>query len=462
MKNNGYLPGLNPYFPEPTQEELEKQERQFCEALFNVVSENELIELADNPDSIKDIAQAHGLPLPESIARKLRTWEGKDSFQEIKKLAGMKQETHLNDLIHDYVPVTVRGFTKIEKKGIIEYTRRIGDKEITIFSKRPDFTPVAGDLVKRLFMGTCLFANQRGTHDPGPIKFREILELVGKLDASQPARERIKNYLESFAYGGIEIRKRDDRGKEIYFRYAPFFVDFIWDGGLDFSAKIYPVFNERIFQMLLEENILQYVWIDRPRFRGLPGLTDRDCLCQDMFKKKLGLRECYRKMRKWLHEYGEFTDARLKKLSLGEIKDFVNRNFSRAVSDDLVIEFKIRRYQNKKAYLNQTIWWRPGKAKKPHIVNYSSGELEEMVQWLYEAGEEDGAYIKLDAVKERLTNAARAGHFDCLKEARDRVESDYDETYPVAEDSYGEYQNRPMMFWQIYQTCKYRKDQQKQ
>jgi hypothetical protein len=71
---------------------------------------------------------------------------------------------------------------------------------------------------------------------------------------------------------------------------------------------------------------------------------------------------------------------------------------------------------------------------------------------IYRSGVEDYAHIGYEKVKEQISNAAKAGNLDCLREAKEWVEGYYDPSYPVGEDSYGEYENRPMMFWNHYRA----------
>ena len=112
-------------------------------------------------------------------------------------------------------------------------------------------------------------------------------------------------------------------------------------------------------------------------------------------------------------------------------------------------------------YLNQVIRFFPTKPKKPEVTlsKENMDLIDEIAELLYESGVEDYAQADFKTVKEQLLNAAKAGHLDCIEKAWYGVEDFTEPDYPVGES--GQYENRPMRFWNLYRDCKERKKRSK-
>ncbi|MBA7631771.1 hypothetical protein ES703_39306 [subsurface metagenome] len=315
----------------------------------------------------------------------------------------------------------------------------------------------AGDLPKRLFRGIAMFSSQRKTLDPGPIEYRELLDRIGELPCSESHMERIRDLCLAISYSSITVKTKDRKGELIHSDHAPFFKRFIWDGKVDFNARIFPIMNDELFKLLIDEELTQYVWIPAERLKPARKLTARDRLAQDQFRMLLGIPMIRFKMINWLRKFGEFTDAKITHLTLEGLRNFVNKNFELAKNDGLILDYKIKSFHKKSNYLNQVIYFQPAKAELPKekvkLTKEELKEVREIAGWLYEIGVEDYARIGHDRVLEDLMNAAEAGYLDCIRKAYEETEEEGPEPdYPVDEER--EYENRPMYFWRMYQSCR--------
>jgi hypothetical protein len=397
--------------------------------------------------------------LPKRIKRRLRHWTGPDSYDALKKAPGYKSAVEIENRINVQFPLSIEGFKKHVDQEITSFKKTSEDKEITIWIATGFIAPT-GDLPKRLFRGIAMFSSQRRTADPGPIKLRELLDRVGEIPCPQHLRQRIYEICKALAKSGISVIKKDEKGRETGFNVAPFFKQFIWDGGLNLNARLYPIFNERIFNLLIEENLTRYFWIPAKRLKRARGLTARDRLAQDHFRMLMGILFQRTKMRNWLYKFGQFTKTEILKAPLSNIREFVNKNFGLAENDGLILDYKIKSFHKKSEYLEQTILFWPAQAKPAkEKLKLTNGELEEVrkiADWLYKVGVEDHAEIGHDRVLAHLMNAAEAGNLDCIKEALyETLEFGVDEDgiiSPVNEDM--QWEGRPMHFWGIYQNCK--------
>ena len=411
------------------------------------------------------LAKRHQLELPTSIKRQLRRWKGQDRYKQLKKSKGSKYDISLIEEIQRVIPLSLKGFDFSFGKSSVKWKRESDNKEFTLYlpiDKAGIMRPAVGDLAKRVIMATFRFAVARRTRDPGPITFEQFLDILGERRASQEKRKRIKDICESCAHTSLEIRRTHDKkkGQEGYFRYTPFFKDYIWKGDYDFSAIIYPVINERFERMLVEENLSRYIWFEDARLQRLPrGMTDRDRLAQDQFKMFLGLPVIRFRMRNWLVRFGQFVDKEIRRFTLADIKEFVNKNVVLAREGGLVERVRIHKYQKKETYLAQTISIYPAAVRmakaRCKLSIQEQQEVAEITDWLYEVGVEDYAEIDRKAVEEYIRNAAEYGYLPCLHEAYEMVEGYEDADYPV--DEQGDYANRPMKFWLAYQACRSRR-----
>ncbi|MBA7662198.1 hypothetical protein ES703_70224 [subsurface metagenome] len=457
------LPGLDLFLKDPDEEKEIKEEGIFFEDLIRVWACGEISRRAFKRMSQKKrdllalkCAGEFNLQLPLSIKRRLRSWKGPDSYKELKKAPGYKSPIAAAERIHAQFPLSLRGFKKHVGPEITSFKRTIGNKTVAIWIASGLMVP-AGDLPKRLFHGIAMFAAQRKTMDPGPIKFQELLDRINELPCPQHQRRRVYEICSAMAKSMISVTVSNKKGEEIGFDHAPFFKRFIWEGGLDLSARIFPIFNEEIPSFLIDEGLGRYIWIEAKRLRKLPGMTARDRLAQDQFKMLMGIPSIKFKMRTWLQKFGQFTETRLKTKSLSYLRGFVNKNFERAERDFLIVNYEIRGLHKKESYLDQVIWFQPAKLRprkeRIELTNEELEELEEITTWLYEAGREDGSELYYETIEDYLKNAAEAGLLDCIKDAYVKVEdSGPGRDYPVGENDL--YENRPMYFWAVFRNCK--------
>lgn len=401
-------------------------------------------------------AKEYQLELPERIKRRLKQWKGPNSYNKLKEAAGFKLAVEIEDRIHAQFPLSIEGFKKHVDQDITSFKKTDEDKEITIWIATGFIAPT-GDLPKRLFRGIAMFGSQRRTADPGPIELRELLDRVGEMPCPQHLRQRIYDICSAMAKSGISVIKKDKKGKETGFNVAPFFKQFIWDGGLGLNARLYPIFNERIFNLLLEENLARYFWIPAKRLKRARGLTARDRLAQDQFRMLLGILMIRFKMRNWLRKFGQFTEIELKTKSLPYIREFVNKNFKQAEKEGLILERQIKNFHKKSEYLDQVISFQPAKAELPKekvkLTDEELEEVQEIADWLDEVSGEDYAEIEGSTILEYLMNAAEAGNLDCIRKAYEKTEEEGPEPdYPVNEER--RWEGRPMYFWGMYQSLR--------
>jgi hypothetical protein len=457
------IPGLEKFLHDPDEEKEKEEEQLYFEDLIRVFLYGENKREVFNELNPKQkyglalkYAEMHDRQLPLSIKRRLRTWSGPDSYKELKKATGYKLPVEVEKRIHAQFPLSTKGFKKHVGPEYTSLTRKIGNKEVKIIIASGLMVP-AGDLAKRLFRGIAMFSSQRKTLDPGPIEYKELLDRIGELPCSEAYMRRIRDLCLAIRHSSITVTTRDKNGKVVNSDYAPFFKRFIWEGGVDLNARIFPIFNEELFNLLVDEDLGHYVWIEDKRLKRLPGMTARDRLAQDQFKMLLGIPGQQTKMRNWIQKFGQLTDTELLKMPLSTIRAFVNKNFEQAERDSLILEYEIRSFHKKEKYLNQMIWLKPAKPPPPKKkVELTSAELKELrgdMAWLDEVTVEDYGRTEYEDIEDYLTNAAEAGNLDCIREARRLTEDSWDPDYPVEEDGVG-YKNRPMHFWDFYRHCK--------
>jgi len=371
----------------------EEEEKEFEKKLSAVITREEIEEfwtvarqgdIEKTNHIIKKHAEAHGVRIPEHFERQLRNWNGENAYSQIKKIDGAKYALEIIEHIHNAIPLSIKGF-EIERERDTVYWTRESDRKtfklyIPISKETQDLEPAAGDLAKRVIFSMLKFGYHRKTADPGPILFKELLETLGMIETSQEQRKRIKRYCEASAYTHMTVRQKNEKDKEILFKYVPFFKKFTWSGNLENNAKIYPVFNEHFERLLIEENISQYIFLFNKRLKPLPQATDRDRLAQDNFRMLMGLPAQRIRMRNWLSKYGQFTETELETKSLKYIKEFVNKNFALAQKDGLLQHYQIQKLRNKPKYLNQVINIFPVKPKKISTTRELTPEEIETVE----------------------------------------------------------------------------------
>jgi hypothetical protein len=459
-----YFPDLDPKKEEERMKQEEKEELFFIQDLLKIFAYGEIdgqkfkkMREPQRDELAEKYAKEYQLELPERIKRRLRHRTGPDSYKELKKASGYKSPMKVERIIQDRFPLSTEGFKKTIGPEFTSYTRKIGNKEVKMVVATEFIRPPAGDLPKRLFRGIAMFSSQRKTLDPGPIEYRELLDRIGELPCSESYMERIRDQCLAIRHSSITVNIRDKNGELIHSDYAPFFKRFIWDGKVDLNARIFPIMNEELFKLLIDEELTQYVWIPVERLKPDRKLTARDRLAQDQFRMLLGMLFQRIKMRNWLRKFGEFTDAKIIHLTLEELRNFVNKNFEQAKNDGLILDYKIKSFHKKSSYLDQVISFWPAQAKPPkekvRLTDEELEEIREVADWLYEVGVEDYAEIGHDRVLECLMNAAEAGNLDCIRKAHEKTEEEGPEPdYPVNEER--RWEGRPMYFWGMYQSLR--------
>ena len=457
------LPGLEKFLKDHDEEKEKKEERIFFEDILRIFAYGEISceffkRMSQKKRDLMALkcAGEYDLQLPLSIKRRLRSWKGPESYEELKKAKGYKSPVEIEKIIHDRFPLSIKGFKKTVGPEFTSYTRKIGDKEIRLIIASDLIVP-AGDLPKRIFRGIAMFSSQRKTLDPGPIEYKELLDRIGELPCSQSYMQRIRDLCLAIRYSGITVNRKDKNGELIHSDYAPFFKRFIWEGKLDLNARIFPILNEEFFKLLIDEELTPYIWIPIKRLKPDRKLTARDRLAQDQFRMLLGISFQRTKMRNWLRKFGEFTDAKITHLTLEELRNFVIKNFDQAKDSGFILDYQIKSFHKKSKYLDQIIYFNPAQAKLPKekvkLTNEELEEIQEIANWLDEVSGEDYGRIEGDTILEYLMNAAEAGNLECIRTAYKETEDSGPESdYPVDEDS--EYENRPMFFWRIYQSCR--------
>jgi len=459
-----YLPGLESLKHTLT----EKEEKcKFYEILFVKMNSAERLEIfwphesgyeRDDKKELTQIsgyAEKYGLELPTSIKRELKQWKGEEKYMVLRKAKGYKSHVDLEDRIQLQIPLSLKGFKKTKGETLSFFTKRIGNKEITIWIPTMiDEKLPTRDIAKRAFKGICMFASQRNTPAPGPITLGELLDRIGEFNCRKEQRLRIMEFCDSFSKSGIQIKRFDKLGEKDCWDTTPFFSRFIWNGKLDLDVQIWPIFNMEVYNMLADWNLRQYLWNPVERLKRLKGLDDRDRLLQDNFRLLQNLPCMKIRIKKLLIEKAQFTEMQLLKMNLESIKKFVNKNLNFAVTDGTLKGFDVQRFQKKSEYLNQIITLHPvkvecGRFDKP-LTSEQATKIKELATKLYEIGLEDYATIREETLLGYLENMARADRLDCAEQALEEIEDYEDPDYPV--DEQGDYKSRPMKFWPLYNS----------
>jgi len=406
-------------------------------------------------------SQEKQIEFPKAFKQRVRIWKGKATFEAISKSPQMKVKRGRdpkNDFIYwiNLIPLSLKGFTQTRQGDVNIWKQETLRGEKFIYIPDPGFNlkPAVGDLAKRALKTICLFASKRETLDPGPIRFGDLLERLDQKNASLQTRKRIKDYLEAFGLTGILIKEFDQKGKEILFEYAPFFSYFLWLGGVEKDAEIFPKLNKDLFNMLIENRLISYSYLENVGQKRLPGIKDRDSLAQDMLLRLKGLKKrCY-KMTNFLDQFGGFTPNEIKKLTLQNIRTWVNKNINIAKNLNIIKHVELCNYRKKSQYLNQVISIYPIRWEKrlSQVPEEVKRQIEEIVSWLHDP--ENHFYIKQTTRqknKETLENMyRRAG-----QKFWDEVLIEFDEVRSHHEDGlswYPDYgdpgQSSAMVFWE--------------
>lgn len=420
---------------------------------------------------LENFSKEKQLEFPDALKKRVRFWDGEAGFESIKKSPHMKVK-RAGDPRDDFIswvhliPLSLKGYERAKQGNINVWERETlrGKKFIYIPDPGYNLKPAVGDLAKRALKVVCLFASKRKTLDPGPIRFGDLLEELGQKNASQQTRKRIKDYLEAFGMTGVLIKEFDRDGKEILFEYSPYFSYFLWLGGVEKEAEIFPKLNKDLFNMLIENKLINYSYLKNVGQKQLPGMKDRDSLAQDMFVKLKGLKIRKYKMRNFLYRFGDFTEKELEKMTLKKIRTWVNKNIVFAKNLKSIEQVRLHNYRKKSRYLDQVVSiyparWERALSKVPKEIET---QIEEIIDWLHDP--ENKFYVKTP--KGRNRDALKTMYKVAGSKFWDEVLLEFDEVIAAHnEDGLGWYssygdpgQSGAMIFWknilEIYEKYK--------
>jgi len=466
-------------FPEIEKFEREniKQERDFFNALSYKATEKEQREfefrsgmsLEEEKEKLlkaKEVAKKYRISVPGHIERECREWTDSKAYIQIKKTSGHKQPLAIIQSIHERIPLSLKGFKMKTGQESIQWTRMIGKKNVRIICHVGDDgtikKPAAGDLAKRAVMTIVKFAVLRETGDPGPILFREILEHLGALDCSQITRKNIYDYLTSFCKTWLEISEKDDKGKEIGFTYAPVFKLFEWKGGLNFNARIFPIFNEEFGKAILRENLAPYFYLVDERLKPQKRLADRDRLVQDKLQMLQGLDRVPMKMKNtFLIGYAQFTKSEIETFSLKKIREFVDKQFLIAVQNRRIKSEtikSIRKFRSKSKYLNQTFVIYPEKMEFKDLMRQLSFEEDELIDdiiyWAYAKENKFAVKNPREKTRSQLETVIKKYGVAKVRECFEDAKREQEEGEPIIDE--GKWKSAYMLFWEYVDNLKKR------
>ena len=302
-------------------------------------------------------------------------------LEPIRRKSGLKYSRGIIKHLLRTIPVSTRHFTMTNDNMVI-YCGKAGNRNIEIQIAKPFVKPASGDLAFRSALVACEIASQKRTPAPGKIGFNEFVTLIGEKEASQITRENLMNYLNAFECSYIRVW--EDRGRSFSYKSAPLFAEIAWSQDEGKGAVFSFILNERAW--LMAKEMRQYTWIPTQRLLGLPGLSARDHRAQDNFRLWLNRKPWHGTLRRWLQEFAEYTERKLTFEPIAKIETFVEKNFSRAKRDGLVVSYKIDKLEKRRDYLNQKIYFAPAK-NKPNREYPDPAEVEDFidgaVEWLY-------------------------------------------------------------------------------
>lgn len=370
-----------------------------------------------------------------------RLWKNEKSYAKLKKTNGAQYAIQLVKQIHEGIPLSIRGFKLEREEGVFSWYRESDRKtirlNIPVSEETRGLKPASGDLAKQAIMAVFRFALHRQTESPGPIRFGDFLDKIGQKRTSEKQRERIRDYLTAFSYTHLFVNKKNEKGEIVWFEHAPFLKFFRWKGQLENDAQFYPTFNEK-FGYLVNTHLIQYVYFDDKRLKPLSGVTGRDRKTQDYFKRMQGFKSYRIKVNNFLKEHGEFTEKKLWKMSLSQIKAFVNKNLELAKNETLK-DYHLKNYRDKEKYLNQmiTLFSKPIK-KKSKLARSMTKQEHDLVERFAEL-----AYDRADLYVETPEHLQREYLENYLKGNGEAAIPVVKRNLDLMEDELGENSNGP-------------------
>jgi hypothetical protein len=392
-------------------------------------------------NGLRRTADLFGIQIPNLSAE----WTGEKSFTAIQRRRGFKMDMSVYERILYQTQLREDGFEKTETADGIIWEKKFGRRRVRLHTSKI----IAGDLSRRAVIAPILFASARGTYKPGPILFEEILDMIGQKECSQEERTRIREYLlagEKTSLTVIETNLKN--GKETWHDYAPLYKRFRWEGGTEGAARLFPIFNEDFPEVWKATK--QYAYISAERMKGLPKeRTEREHFVLDFFRLRYGMKCINRKMKAFLFEDAQLSEAVLKEWGIKKIKKTVSEWFELAKAEGLIREYYIDECGGRAQYLGQVIRYYPAKGTVPRIFPKEAEIrplLNDIIEWIYEP--DNKQYVKMPEAQARreLRNAIRELGVYRIREiwegtgaAREGEGEDYSPWYPGT--------SRYMDFW---------------
>lgn len=358
---------------------------------------------------------------------------------QLEKTGGFKMPVNLFERIREQFPLSLDGFELEKEEGSIRiWTRKYmgSTKKIILEGAPANSRPSEGDLPKRITDGIYYLFQKNLNLSVGPIRFRNLLNIIGMPRASQYQRQKINDHLDNLKHSSLEIIQINEKGQEEYKSWAPLFKFFKLEGGLRDNAELYYVFNEYFAEQLNDLDV--FTWVPKKRLKANKELTDRGRTLQDYLRQFRFYHTIKKNMKEFLINICQMRQLE-KKWPLEKIKKFLRKNLEYAKNKEGTIKgYKIKDYRKKSDYLKQTITIFPKKAKREtgRSLNYdlNNPEIQEWLDnyfnWAYSP--QSKQYIKNPEEEERqqFENVIGAHGFLLVKDCVERVFENCENWYP--------------------------------
>lgn len=345
-------------------------------------------------ESLRKTADLFGIQLTSLSAE----WTGEKSIEAILRRPGFQEALTIYERVSFQTPLREEGFIPTETAGGVIWEKQFGRRRIQF--KAAKIT--SGDTARRGIHALVCLAAARQTDKPGPILFKEILDMIGQGDCCQAEREKIREYLLALENTSLTVEEKDYKTqKKIWHDYAPLLKRFKWEGGTEGTARLFPIFNEQFPEVW--QATKQYVYISADRMKGLPkGRTEREHFVLDFFRLRLGMKCIKRKMKAFLLEDMPLSEDTLKEWGISKIKKTVWSWFELAKAEGLVRQYFIDESGGRREYLEQVIRYYPAKRTAPRIYPKETEIrplVNEIIEWIYNP--DNKQYVKNPEARER-------------------------------------------------------------